>query len=238
MTTSTDDKWVEELIVELRLRDVDGPTIGDTVASARELLNDTGQSAEEVFGSAREYAAAMAPRGATTRWASSGLWYSVVGLLAFLTFTAATTPWLNGTPLLLSLPQLGLLGVIVVMVATLPLYLGTLLRRPWLFVPFVLVGAASGALSAVVAPTSTANALFAAPPLPLLVVSGVVMLLASIRSTVLALRSRERDQIVEPLEPMDGPRRGRGWGGAILIVHWMFPIYAGLMLAVSSLLTR
>ena len=135
-------------------------------------------------------------------------------------------------------PRLGLLGILVLLVATLPLYLGTMLRRPWLFVPFVLVGAACGALSSVLAPASPADAWFAAPPLPWLVVSGITMLVTSLWSTARALRNREREEIVEPLEPTDGSPRARGWNGAMLIVNWLFPLYAVLMLGVSWMLTR
>lgn len=53
-TTMTDDAWIEYFTVELRLRRVSGPAIGDAVASVRELLADSGEGAEEAFGPARE----------------------------------------------------------------------------------------------------------------------------------------------------------------------------------------
>ena len=59
MHETTDKKWFDELVLELRLRQVHGRAIGDTVASAHELLADTGQRAEEAFGPARVYAAAL-----------------------------------------------------------------------------------------------------------------------------------------------------------------------------------
>ena len=57
MTQKTNDrKWFDQLVMELRMRRVHGSAIGDTVASARELLGDTGQQPEEAFGPARSCA--------------------------------------------------------------------------------------------------------------------------------------------------------------------------------------
>ena len=51
MTQQTNDKkWFDQLVMELRLRQVHGSAIGDTIASTRELLGDTGQRAEERSG--------------------------------------------------------------------------------------------------------------------------------------------------------------------------------------------
>ena len=48
--------WLDELTLELRLKDVGGRDIGDAVASAREFLSDAGVPAREVFGAPRVYA--------------------------------------------------------------------------------------------------------------------------------------------------------------------------------------
>lgn len=52
------ETWTELFILELHVR---GAVIGDAIAGVRvrELLADSRQSAEEVFGSAREYAASL-----------------------------------------------------------------------------------------------------------------------------------------------------------------------------------
>ena len=59
MQNTIEEKWCDELVLELRIQGASGAVIGDTVASAHELLDDTGKHADEVFGSARDYAAAL-----------------------------------------------------------------------------------------------------------------------------------------------------------------------------------
>jgi hypothetical protein len=120
----TDKKWFDQLTLELRLRQVPGVAIGDTVASARELLSDTGQSAEEAFGSARIYAASLDfPGELSSPWRNGTLWPSVAGLLAFLLFSQAIVAWAEREALLFSPAQLVFLAIPVLAIALLPLYL-------------------------------------------------------------------------------------------------------------------
>jgi hypothetical protein len=144
ISTGTDKKWFDELVLELRLKQVYGTAIGDTVASARELVADTGQSAEDAFGPARDYAAALdLPRAPQYEWMRTALWPSMIGLLAFLLFTQAAAAWALSEPLLFSPAQLVLIAAPVVAIALLPLYLTALVRRiwvtNWLFPLFALV---------------------------------------------------------------------------------------------------
>lgn len=49
--------YTEQLIYELRLRDVPGDVIGDAVAQVESHLADTGEDPTEAFGSPADYAA-------------------------------------------------------------------------------------------------------------------------------------------------------------------------------------
>jgi len=124
MTQQTNDKkWFDQLVMELRLRQVHGSAIGDTIASTRELLGDTGQRAEEAFGPARDYAAALElPSEPKHDWVRKALWPSLLGLLAFLLFNQAMVSWTRSEPLLVSPAQLALLATPVVFLAFLPLF--------------------------------------------------------------------------------------------------------------------
>lgn len=51
-----DGKWAEDLILELRLREVPGPEIGKVLAEADSHCADSGQSAQETFGDPVAYA--------------------------------------------------------------------------------------------------------------------------------------------------------------------------------------
>ena len=117
-TPATDKKWFDDVMVELRLRQVHGSAIGDTVASARELLADTGQSAEEAFGPARVYAASLElPHAPAGQWVRAALWPMLASLLAFLLFAQAATAWAGEELLLVSPAQVALVGTPVVLAA-------------------------------------------------------------------------------------------------------------------------
>lgn len=237
-TATPDKKWFDDLIVELRLRRVDGPAIGDTVASARELLADTGQRAEEAFGSARDYAASLdLPRDDRGIWRGASLWPSLVGLIAFLMFTQALVPWATGEPLVVSPAQLALLGVTVVLIALLPLYLTAAIRHPWLLGLLFVIGGASGYLSSVVAPETVDEAWLVLSAAPWLVGSAVVMVLVSLGNTMRTLRRGSVDDITDPLQ---GPTSGRKRSGLVLalVTGWLFPLSAGLMFVLVMLVPR
>lgn len=59
MNTMPDDKWLAEMTLELRLRDVPGPVIGDALAAVETHCADAGQSAVEAFGDPRQYARSL-----------------------------------------------------------------------------------------------------------------------------------------------------------------------------------
>jgi hypothetical protein len=148
MQQTSDRKWFDQLVMELRLRQVHGSAIGDTVASARELLSDTGQQAEEAFGSARDYAAALELPSAPKQ----------LGLLAFLLFNQAVVSWTQSELMLVSPAQLALLATPVALIALLPLYLDAVIRRIWVLVALTAICAVAGLLSAFLTPTAQAEA--------------------------------------------------------------------------------
>lgn len=61
MTTKqlTDKQWLDEMIIELRLREVKGPAIGDAVAAVETHCAESGESASDAFGDPRSYARAL-----------------------------------------------------------------------------------------------------------------------------------------------------------------------------------
>ncbi|MGM7696969.1 hypothetical protein [Microbacterium sp. A84] len=237
-TTTSDKKWFDEFIVELRLRDVLGSSIGDAVASARELLADSGQSATEAFGPARLYAAALElPRESGKSWASRGLGPSLLGLIAFLLFIQAGTAWAQGEAILTSPAQLALMATPVLFIAFLPLYFRAAIRRLWLLVLLVFVGGALWFLGAAVAPATPAEAWLALDPLPWLLGSGVAMILLSIWNTIRTLRRGTIDDITDPMAEVPSGR-ARGMRAFVMVTNWLFPIFAMIMGLVILLFTR
>jgi hypothetical protein len=232
MQQTSDKKWFDQLVMELRLRQVHGSAIGDTIASARELLSDTGQQAEEAFGPARDYAAALElPSAPRHDWIRKALWPSLLGLLAFLLFNQAVVSWTRSELLLVSPAQLAFLATPVVLIAFLPLYLDTVIRRIWVCVGITAICALAGVLSAFMTPTTQAEAWLALDPLPWLIGSTLVMVALSIMNTVRSSHAVDDNDITDPLSGT--PDSGRGARAIVQVTNWLFPILALAMLGLA-----
>lgn len=224
---NTDDAWVDLFVIELRLRHVSGRAIGDAVATVRELLNDSGETAEEAFGTPREYADALGL--ASTKTASNRirmLLVPVVSLIAFIFFSLALTRWFASEDLYFSPLQLVFLAVPVVLsiAFSFPFYPRMLFRQEWMPALMMLVAAASGVLAAVVAPASPDEAWVTTPALPVILGCVAAMIILSIIGTIATLRSRDGEQIIAPLEALSDKDSQKGLRGFTLFVNWLFPI--------------
>ncbi|MDI3279508.1 hypothetical protein QK292_18385 [Arthrobacter sp. AL08] len=234
MTQQTNDKkWFDQLVMELRVRQVHGSAIGDTIASARELLGDTGQPAEEAFGPARDYAAALElPSEPKHDWVRKAMGPALLGLLAFLLFNQAVVSWARSELLLVSPAQLALLATPVVLLALLPLYLDALIRRIWACIGITAACVMAGLLSAFATPKSQAEAWLAIDALPWLIGSALVMVALSIMNTIRSSRSEADNDITDPLSGMTDST-GRGAKAAVQVTNWLFPILAVAMLGLA-----
>lgn len=236
MQHTSDKKWFDELVMELRMRQVHGSAIGDTIASARELLSDTGQDAEEAFGSARDYAAALdLPSAPRNDWIKKALWPSLLALLAFLVFNLAVVSWTRSEVLLVSPAQLALLATPVLLIALLPLYLEAVIRRIWVCVGISAICALAGLLSAFAAPTDRVDAWLALQPLPWLIGSTLAMVALSILNTIRSSRSRDDERITDPLSTA-GEGNGPGAQAMIHVTNWLFPLLAAATLGLALVL--
>lgn len=234
MTQQTNDKkWFDHLVMELRVRQVRGSAIGDTIASAKELLGDTGQQAEEAFGPARDYAAALElPSEPKHDWVRKALWPSLLGLLAFLLFNQAVVSWTRAELLLVSPAQLALLATPVVLLVFLPLYLDAVIRRIWACIGITAICVMAGLLSAFATPTSRAEAWLAIDPLPWLIGSALVMVALSITNTIRSSHSEDDNDITDPLSGTTDTT-GRGAEAIVQVTNWLFPILAIAMLGLA-----
>ncbi len=127
-----DPAWAQELTIELRIRGVDGATIGETLATAEAHCQDSGESAIDAFGPAREYAGTLPPppRG-TVRSDRRLAVPSAIGLAGMLLSFRTVDAWRAAAQIPLTLGTV--LTWIAVLGATLVLvgHLGLLLRGRW-----------------------------------------------------------------------------------------------------------
>jgi hypothetical protein len=236
VNTTADRQWIEEFVVELRLRDVPGDAIGDAVATVREFLGDSGQSAIEAFGTPRAYAASLdLPGRARSRLHLPTVARSLAGLLAFLVFTMAATSWLNGEQRFeISWRRLLMFGVVCALVVTLPRYLNVLLRHRWAMAAVVLAGLATGVFLSQAPSNGTVGSFVAMPSLFVVIVAGVVLVALSVVQSIAVLRGVGVDPVREP----GSVRPPRGAVSAPLGIAWMFPVAAALFVVTALLLSR
>jgi len=235
-TTMTDETWIDLFVVELRLRHVPGAAIGDAVASVRELLADSGQSAEEAFGPAREYAASLdLPVSNPRRHALQVVVLPVLGLLAFLVFALASTAWFAGDLVLLSVPQAALLAVPVILTVmfSFPFYPRAVFRQRWLPVALVLVAGSASAAAAFLAPSTADEAWLAFSALPLLIGTSIVLVILSVVGTIATVRGDEGDEIGDPVRGREQMKPRPGRRAFPIFVNWLFPLLAIVIFAMT-----
>ncbi|MUN62839.1 hypothetical protein GMA12_06745 [Kocuria sediminis] len=129
----THRSWCDDFVVELRLRAVPGPVIGDRLGEVETHCAATGDTPAEAFGDPAAYAARIAEEGGTAP--VSGTWtvtiLSAAQVVALLVGTAAVTAWARGETLAYNVAQVGFLGLFVLVLLCLPRLVRPLVRRPW-----------------------------------------------------------------------------------------------------------
>lgn len=237
MKTTQEQKWLDALTLELRLRDVSGPGIGDTLATVKEFLADSGESAQEAFGSPAEYAASLDLSTSTEPTSVKGtVLRSIVGLLAFLVFSQAIAPWVARGPLDLGGAQLAWLAVPAAVAATIPLYLEKLIRHLWVACVLIVVCGATGIASALSAPKDHANAWLSINPGLVLMATAAIMVAVSILSTISFTKDGD-DSIREPFRDPAKERKRKATSSILgILVSWMLPIAALAFLGVGFLM--
>ncbi|WP_449374560.1 hypothetical protein [Arthrobacter psychrolactophilus] len=236
MKTASHKKWLDELTLELRLNDASGKSIGDALATVEEFLADSGQSPEEAFGTAREYAAELAAEHPTSNTSGLGLTIatSTFSLVVFLIFSAALTPWSTGDQLLVGAPQLACFALTAAAILCLPLYLASLLRHRWALLAVPLIGGTLGVFSAILTPDDASEALLVFSPAPVLLITAGLLILVSAVGTVFVLLSPDNDTISRPLDiPKASSAAKARWFE--LLTQWLFPIIAVVLMGITAL---
>ena len=234
MTTDlekTNGAWLDELTLELRLRDVSGSDIGDAVASAREFLVDAGTPAEESFGPAAEYAAALDLTPAPD--ASTALRRALVGglasLLGFFAVVFASPSVIRHDELDVSVSALVLIAMGAILLAATPVWLRHLARmRGW---KIAVVAAALLLIQLVLAALFGGVVVATVPALPVMVVGGALLLGTAVWTQLRAPAAP--DPVTDPREP-----RPASVGNRLseVLPVWLLVVMAGVFVAIDVLL--
>jgi hypothetical protein len=232
------EKWLEGLTIELRLLDVNGTRIGDAVGTAREFLADSGALAEESFGSARHYAAALglpASKEATKRVLGAIL-RSGLGVLGLMALTQTVLPLTHQTDVTVGLGVLLITVVVLAIIPFLPRLFPTIIEATLSHGKvraFVEGAAASLVVTLVFVLISLWSAdriVFSVPALPVFIVA-VVLLIAP----PLWAQFQHSDQ-VDPIVPpgsasADTPRISIGIRLFLIATNWLFVILSVILCA-------
>lgn len=233
---SVDEEWLDELILELRIRNVTGAAIGDATASVRAFLYDSGRTPQEEFGSPRDYADTLELPTVPAGGIRSAVLRAGIGIAGFLGFNISIEPWLRQEQLAMNLPELLWMLVPVALVAALPLYLNAGIRKLWILVVAYTVAIASMILSAVAAPEDGERAWLTVTPGPLLLASIIIMIAVSVVGTISAAAGPD-DRLPNPSEtPAAARRRTVGSRIGDIAVQWIFPLAALAYWGISAAL--
>lgn len=233
MTTKqlTDKQWLDEMIIELRLREVKGPAIGDAVAAVETHCAESGESALDAFGDPRGYARALDFPASQVNQKDTAGWvrtlaptaaglvglYLVPGIVrASFEHAAVAVGWGE-------IAALGLLAGFVLLLALVPGVLRAMLHR-WINGVLVLGGGITVMTMAQVLLDGTAFHL----PLWL----AVTLCLVALGASVVGMRvSAETDQ-----DPIIYPRTQRPTSPAITrAVSWIFVVSAIALALLSAI---
>ncbi|QGQ18215.1 hypothetical protein GC089_01685 [Cellulomonas sp. JZ18] len=207
-----DATWRDDLVVELRLHDVPGDAIGAALAEVEAHCLDSGQSAQEAFGDARAYGAALAAAAGRRDDEPVPLRTVVpaaVETLGIVATTSGAVAWLRGEPSEVHLAALVVLlavgaGMVAITRWPTPVLRYLLEGSVWRIVLASLLVPGTSVAAALLAP-EVAVELPAAP----LAVLGLALL---VTGTVLTLRSRARLHQDPVRSPTATARPGRDRG--------------------------
>lgn len=232
MSTTTNDAWLDQLVLELRLLDVSGADIGDAVATAQEFLADSNQTATDAFGPAREYARSLnlpsvaGAQADVTRAIITGL----VSLVGFFAVLFAAPAALAGNAVEVRLSQLALAALALVLLSLAP-RLFRLIARFGLR-KLVIAGMLLFGVQVTLDLSLRHVVLFEMPGLPVALVGGAVLLGAALWATI-----RERGESDPVVGPMEAPVVATGWSRFVAVLpNWILVAAALFFVAMDALM--
>ncbi|MFN8084936.1 MAG: hypothetical protein U0Q14_11965 [Dermatophilaceae bacterium] len=222
--------WYRDLVVALRVRGASGREIGDAVAAVQSHCADSGDTPEEAFGAAQQYAdalplAAPAPSGLTLL---VNTWPSWLGLLGLFLALACYDAWHTNTPVSVSVGTVVLLVVIVALAVGIVRFMGPVWRHRVLTWAVLSLAFALGLLAQVTLRQSAFSLpLAVAAPLAAVLLFGPALY--------------EQRHLATAYDPVEGPfetRAGSERAGrrAAQFLAWLLPVGTVVVIAIAATL--
>lgn len=227
-------KWFDEMIIELRLRNVRGDAIGDAVAAVETHCAESSKNPADAFGDPREYARDLHFRPSQLTDNRPSDWARTVGPVAIGLIGVSLVPGLtralfDHTPVTVSWGDLTGLALFATIVAISMFFLRALLQNKLTGILFF-----GGAVAMVaMLPALLPGTAFA---LPVMIVSALA--LACLAASVLGMW-RQRHTLDDPIiDPRTGQRT---IALPSIVTIWLFPIIAvaiGVITAIPAWFSR
>lgn len=134
--TTQDRQWYDDFLLELRLRDIKGPAIGDAIAEVEAHCADSGERPGDAFGDPRAYAASLEFAPSERETLDAAAWIkalapAVAGVVAFVLTGAVVRALQAGITVGVSWGALAGVAFLVVATTLLVRFAASLLRRSW-----------------------------------------------------------------------------------------------------------
>lgn len=224
----TDKQWLDEMVIELRLREISGTAIGDAAAAVEAHCAESGERPAEAFGDPREYARALDFAPSQISDTSAQGWAKVLGPIAAGMVAINLVPGIvralfGHSTVAISWGELAGLAVLALVVGLSIRYLHALLHNKVTGILFFGGAVAAMAMLPILLPGT-------AWTLP--VVVAVALTIACLVASVLGLRW-QRHALDDPI--IDPRTRQRTSPLLSILTIWLFPIVAaatGLITAI------
>ena len=221
------EEWVDDVIFELRLRDVAGARIMEILTEAEQHCVETGESPVEAFGPAETYAASFDFEGQERAAGSSLTLYIACGiaiLFGFLTVTRHAGDLVAGGTATIDVGGVAAILMVVAIFGTVNLWLRAVIEGSWL----IGVLGMAGWFAAYIALQVWGGPVIASPPALAVVAVGAVLLLGgALAMTHLTLRDPQ-DLLTRPGADAG---RDRAFDRSQLIAIWILPVLAAAAVA-------
>ncbi len=226
-TPYVDAAWRDDFIVEMRMADVPGDRIGDALATVDAHCADTGENADEAFGTPRTYARSLTSETPPRRLGATFAVGIILGLLGMLTVPRAVTAWITGTDVTISAGDAVALAIVLGLSAVLMAFPRTVVpslgRAKF---PALWLGGAAFMAALVLAMLLLTQTLTMIG-WPVTLVAGAALLVASVIATWRDLSTSD---------PVQDPRVGDAAGRRLQwLTALMFPILTALILGIDAL---
>lgn len=228
---AVDTAWEDDFIVELRLQDVDGRTIGDALAQTRSHCAESGQTAREAFGDPEAYARSLDLPAQPSRETGLVAARSIIGLVGMFVALWGFTAWLDGEGLTVTVGRVAALLILTAAVLLIAWGIGFIVRHPgW---SSLIMG--SLVASVVVAEILLPHPLVTLPALAAAAVGAAVVVATSVWEARTA--AADDDPVVNPVTG-SGEEVGRAARVLLALTPWILPIATAVLLLAIFLMKQ